>query len=71
MQFGWYGIVKSGFVSEQILDRLGHKCLMIFFGHKEGETCWGLKTTLEVTNSAFRQLLKHKFLITAATVTTI
>jgi hypothetical protein len=39
IQFGHYGILKSGYISWQILDRLGHKCLIRFFGHKEGETC--------------------------------
>jgi hypothetical protein len=26
------------------MDRLGHKCLVRFLGHKGGETCWGLNT---------------------------
>jgi hypothetical protein len=44
IRFGHYGILKSGSISGQILDRLGHKCLIRFLGHKEGEICWGLNT---------------------------
>jgi hypothetical protein len=42
--FGCYGILKSASISGQILDGLGHECLIRFLGHKEGETCWGLNT---------------------------
>jgi hypothetical protein len=37
--------LKSGSSSGQILDRLGHKCLIRFLGHKEGKNSWGLYTT--------------------------
>jgi hypothetical protein len=42
--FGLYGILKSSSISGQILDRLGHKCLIRFLGHKGAETCWDLNT---------------------------
>jgi hypothetical protein len=44
IRFGCYGNLRSGSSSWQILDRLGHKCLIRFLGHKEGKTCWGLNT---------------------------
>jgi hypothetical protein len=44
IRFGRYGILRSGSNSGQILDRLGHKCLIGFLGHKDGETCWALNT---------------------------
>jgi hypothetical protein len=45
IQFGSYGILKSDSNSGQILDKLGLKCLIRFLAHREGKTCWGLKTT--------------------------
>jgi hypothetical protein len=39
IRFGRYGILMLGYISRQILDRLGHKCLIRFLGHKMGETC--------------------------------
>jgi hypothetical protein len=44
IRFGRYGILKSGSISVQVLDRLGHQCLIRFLGHKEGKICWGLNT---------------------------
>jgi hypothetical protein len=44
IRFGRYGILNSGSISGQIRDRLGHKCLIRFWGHKESEICWGLNT---------------------------
>jgi hypothetical protein len=34
IRFGRYGILNSDSISGQILDRLGHKCLIRFLGHK-------------------------------------
>jgi hypothetical protein len=47
IRFGPYSIMNSGSISGQILDSLGHKCLIRFLGHKEGETCWGLNLKSE------------------------
>jgi sorbitol-specific phosphotransferase system component IIA len=44
IRFHCYVILKSGSISGQILDRLGHKCLIRFLGHNEGEICWSLNT---------------------------
>jgi hypothetical protein len=38
-RFSHYSILNSGSSSGQISDRLGHKCLIRFLGHKGGETC--------------------------------
>jgi hypothetical protein len=35
IQFGCCGIFMSGYISRHILDRLGHKCLIRFLGHRE------------------------------------
>jgi hypothetical protein len=47
IRFGRYGFLKSGFNTDQLLDRLAYMCLVWFLGHKMGETCWGLNTRPE------------------------
>jgi hypothetical protein len=45
IQFGRYGILKLGFRSGQILDRLDIQSLIRFLGRKMSKTHWGLNTS--------------------------
>jgi hypothetical protein len=38
-RFGRYGILKSGYHADQILDRLGIQAKIQFLGHKKHESC--------------------------------
>jgi hypothetical protein len=53
IRFGRYDILKSGFSSGQILDRLGVQVLDQVFWPKDSETPWDLNTSSEVNKLSF------------------
>jgi hypothetical protein len=71
IRFGHYRFLKSGFSAGQILDRLGICPWSGFWAIRWVKHAVVRIQNLEVTNSAFRPLLKHTFFITAATVIAI
>jgi hypothetical protein len=47
IRFSCYGILKSYYSTEHVMDRLDCSCSVRFLGHKMGETCYGPNTTSE------------------------
>jgi hypothetical protein len=71
IRFGRYEILKTCSSSSRFWTHWVYRHLIRLLGHNEGENCWGLNTSSEITNSAFLRLLKHMFLITTAMVMAI